>query len=233
MSPIRAVLFDLDRTLVDIESGIRSAIEGHLLALGQPAGPGEYARWKEYEEEFVTRFVAGELGFQEQRRCRARAMARSPEMTDDEADLWFEGFHQRMTAGHRLFEDTAPTLDELALRDDLKIGIVTNMLTVYQLEKLGRVGLEAERFDCVLGLDLLPAAKPDAGAFLAGCAALGARPGETLFVGDEPFTDAVGARDAGLRGIWLDRTGRAEQFEVGELDGIEVIESLAAVVGML
>ena len=84
MPLIRAVLFDLDRTLVDIESAIRSAIEAHLLSLGQPAGPAEYMRWKGYEEEFVTRFVAGELGLQEQRRCRARAMTRLPELSDDE-----------------------------------------------------------------------------------------------------------------------------------------------------
>ena len=207
MPPIRAVLFDLDRTLVDIESAIRSAIEAHLLALGLPAGPGEYERWKGYEEEFVGRFVAGELDFADQRRARARAMSRSPGLTDEEADAWFGGFFTLMRAAQRAFEDTVPALDALARVDGLKVGIVTNMETPFQLEKLAAAGLPGERFDCVLGKDLLPAPKPDPRAFRTGCAAVGADPAETLFVGDEPYIDAVGARDAGLRPVWLDRTG--------------------------
>jgi putative hydrolase of the HAD superfamily len=233
MPPIRAVLFDLDRTLVDIEHAIRSAIEAHLLALGQPAGPAEYERWKGYEEEFVGRFVAGELGFQEQRRRRARAMARAPQLTDEEADEWFDGFYRRTRGAQRVFEDTVPTLEALAEREGLKVGIVTNMDTEYQLDKLGTVGLRPDRFDCVLGKDLLPAPKPDPGAFLTGCAALGVEPAETLFVGDEPFIDAVGARDAGLRAVWLDRTGRAGLIDPAELAGVEIVTGLAGLLELL
>ncbi|HEV2639807.1 MAG TPA: HAD family hydrolase [Actinocrinis sp.] len=227
MPPIRAVLFDLDRTLVDLEGAIRIGIEAHLLDLGLPFSPEEYARWKEYEEEFVTRFVIGELTLKEQRRARVRAMTRAAELADDDADAWFEGFHTRMHAAQRTFEDTGPALEALAVHDHLKIGIVTNMETGYQLAKLANVGLHADRFDCVLGLDLLPAPKPEPAAFLAGCAAVGTDPAETLFVGDEPYIDAVGARDAGLRSVWLDRTGRAAQIDPAELAGIDVVSSLA------
>jgi putative hydrolase of the HAD superfamily len=229
MPLIRAVLFDLDRTLVDNEGAIRGAIEAHLLDLGLPFGPGEYDRWKGYEEEFVGRFIAGELTFQDQRRARARAMARSPQFTDDEADVWFSGFHSRVHAGQKAFDDTVPILEALAELDGLKVGIVTNMETEYQLEKLAHVGLVADRFDCVLGKDRLPAPKPDPGAFLAGCAAVGAEPAECLFVGDEPYIDAVGARDAGLRSVWLDRTGRAARIDPADLAGIATVTGLADV----
>lgn len=227
MPPIRAVLFDLDRTLVDIEGAIRAAIEAHLLDLGLPFEAAEYDRWKGYEDEFVARFVAGELTHQEQRRARVRAMARAPQLTDDEADAWFEGYHSRARAGQRTFEDTVPALEALAVHDHLKVGIVTNMETGYQLAKLENVGLDADRFDCILGKDLLPAPKPDPGAFLAGCAAVGADPAQTLFVGDEPYIDAVGARDAGLRSVWLDRTGRSAGIDPAHLAGIETVTSLA------
>jgi putative hydrolase of the HAD superfamily len=233
MPPIRAVLFDLDRTLVDIESAIRTAIEAHLLDLGLPYNPGEYDRWKSYETEFVDRFVVGELTFQEQRRARVRAMVRAPQLADDEADAWFEGFHQRMWAGQRAFEDTVPILEALAGFEGLKVGIVTNMETEYQLDKLTHAGLAPDRFDCVLGKDRLPGPKPDPGAFLAGCAAVGAEPAECLFVGDEPYIDAVGARDAGLRSVWLDRTGRAALIDPADLAGIETVTSLAQLVSLL
>src|ERR1700722_11846167 len=117
MTAIRAVLFDLDRTLVDLETATVAAIEAHLLALGQPGGPAEYARWKGYEEEFVGRFVAGELGLYEQRRARARAMARAPQLTDAEADAWFADYHRWLVANQRAFEDTVPALAALARYD--------------------------------------------------------------------------------------------------------------------
>lgn len=232
MPPIRAVLFDLDRTLVDIESAIRAAIEAHLLDLGLPYTPSEYDRWKSYETEFVERFVNGELTFQDQRRARVRAMANTPEMPDEEADVWFEGFHHRMRAGQRAFEDTVPILEALAEREGLKVGIVTNMDTDYQLDKLAQAGLAPDRFDCILGKDRLPAPKPDPGAFLTGCEAVGVAPAECLFVGDEPYIDAVGARDAGLRPVWLDRTGRAARIDPADLVGVEIVTGLAQLVSL-
>jgi putative hydrolase of the HAD superfamily len=232
-TPVRAVLFDLDRTLVDIETGIKAGIEGHLTALGLPAGPDAYERWKAYEVEFVGRFVAGELGLQEQRRARARAMAGQPDLPDEAADVWFAGFHTRMSAAQCLFQDTVPALDALAAVPGLALGIVTNMDTPHQLEKLAGVGLGAERFACILGKDLLPGPKPHPGAFLAGCAALGVEPAETLFVGDEPLIDAVGARDAGLRAVWLDRTGRAAAIDPEPMAGIPVVASLGEVAALI
>lgn len=236
-SAVRAILFDLDRTLVDIETGIRAGLEGHLRALGLPMEADTYARWKAFEREFVDRFVAGTLGFQEQRRARVRAMLEAPDLPDDEADVWFEGFHERMIAANCLFEDAEPALDALAAIPGLALGIVTNMDTAYQLDKLAAVGLGTERFGCILGKDLLPGPKPHPGAFLVGCAAVGAEPAETLFVGDEPLIDAVGAREAGLRAVWLDRTGRAAQAEAefgpGSMAGITVVTSLGELAGLL
>ena len=50
-------------------------------------------------------------------------------------------------------------------------------------------------------------AKPDAEMFHLACRMLGTAPSETLHVGDRLYTDAFGARDADLHGVWLDRGG--------------------------
>ena len=55
----------------------------------------------------------------------------------------------------------------------------------------------------------LGVSKPEAGAFLAACEALGLAPGEVAYVGDQPEIDARGAGDAGLTAVWLDRDGGA------------------------
>jgi putative hydrolase of the HAD superfamily len=49
-------------------------------------------------------------------------------------------------------------------------------------------------------------------------------PGQAVHVGDRLDTDAVGARDAGLHGVWLDRSG-CGMLPQGA--GISVIRQLA------
>ena len=50
-------------------------------------------------------------------------------------------------------------------------------------------------------------AKPHPGIFEAACEAVGASPSACVLVGDRLELDALGARDAGLTGVWLDRRG--------------------------
>jgi putative hydrolase of the HAD superfamily len=81
----------------------------------------------------------------------------------------------------------------------------------------------------------LPPPKPDPGIFLAGCAALGVLPGETLYVGDDLLLDVQGAQRAGLRAAWMNRTGKVNELahevqpdvEVASLDALlDWLESL-------
>ncbi|MEY9929129.1 putative hydrolase of the HAD superfamily [Catenulispora sp. GP43] len=230
-TPIRAVLFDLDRTLVDLEGATRHGILGHLGALGLPAGEDEYLRWKEYEDLYIGQYMAGELGFHEQRRSRARAMSRIADLSDADADLWFNGFYSRMTGALKAFADVQPTLDALA-GIGVTLGIVTNMISAFQLEKLKRCHIDRDRFACLLGLEELPAAKPHPDAFLTACTAVGVEPHEALYVGDEPITDAAAAHEAGLRSIWLDRTDRLSTLPedvLVRLDGVEICSDLLSI----
>ncbi|HVE92691.1 MAG TPA: HAD hydrolase-like protein, partial [Actinomycetota bacterium] len=48
-----------------------------------------------------------------------------------------------------------------------------------------------------------PAGKPGREAFHEGCRLVGARPSETIYVGDQLITDVLGPQRAGLRSILL------------------------------
>jgi putative hydrolase of the HAD superfamily len=54
-------------------------------------------------------------------------------------------------------------------------------------------------------------------------------------VGDRLHTDAIGAAQAGLVGVWLDRNGRAtaDEREQAAAAGVRVIRSLAEVPGAI
>ena len=49
-------------------------------------------------------------------------------------------------------------------------------------------------------------AKPDPRIFVLAAERLGVAPEEILHVGDDPVLDVVGARDAGLRTAWINRS---------------------------
>ncbi|MFL6123499.1 HAD family hydrolase, partial [Actinophytocola sp.] len=59
--------------------------------------------------------------------------------------------------------------------------------------------------------------------FHTACTRLDVPPAETMHVGDLLDTDAKGARDAGLHGVWLARSGTRPARE----PGIQTIESLS------
>lgn len=224
---VRGVLFDVDDTLVDHAGAGRAAIVEQLRELGLPHRPEDADRWWALEERHFARFLAGELGFQQQRRARVRDMVDDQDLDDQAADAWFAAYNQRFEAGWACFDDVLAALAALDARG-LPVGIVTNLDAVRQRRKLDRVGLGG-RFDVLVGLDALGVGKPDAAVFRHACELLGTEPGETAFVGDRLDHDAVGARDAGLLAVWLDRAGPS----VDVPSGVVRVRSLAELAEVL
>lgn len=98
---------------------------------------------------------------------------------------------------------TAETLDRLRERG-LAVGIGTNMTANYQFEKLARLDL-LRRIDFLVTSEEAGAEKPAARLFLLCAEKAGCAPSECAFVGDSLAGDALGARDAGLKAVWLCR----------------------------
>ena len=53
------------------------------------------------------------------------------------------------------------------------------------------------------------ARKPSRGGYLKACAAMGSEPSKTLFVGDQIFTDIMGAKRAGLSSLLVEPVDRS------------------------
>jgi putative hydrolase of the HAD superfamily len=199
-----AVFFDLDDTLLDDAAAVRAGALA-LRAIADPVGTPEgfIAAWGAAAERHFERFIGGEIDFQGQRRARIREVI-DASIDDRGADAMFDVYLSAHEAAWSLHTDALGCLDALARH---ALAIVSNGQGEQQRRKIERVGI-ADRFECIAISGELGHRKPDASIFLHACDVLGADPRDCIHVGDRYVADALGARSAGLIGVWLDRDGR-------------------------
>jgi putative hydrolase of the HAD superfamily len=229
------VLFDLDDTLFAhrraVEAGVLAQRREHGDAFLSADDAAELERWTALEEHHYHRYLSGKLDFLEQRRERARDFV-APYGLDlaenSAADTWFDAYLSKYRDAWSLHDDALPCLDELQRRiPGVRFGVITNGELAFQSAKMDAVGLSA-RIDHVIASGDVGFAKPDPRIFRLACVVFGVAPVNAVYVGDRVRTDAVGARDAGLTGIWLDRPGPVPEVPADrERPGVPRIRSLA------
>lgn len=232
---ITTVLFDIDDTLVDFRGAMMRGLRLHLADVAGHLSATELTHaqrvWRELEVVHFGRYLRGKLTFAEQRRARAAALCEmfglplgSSVAAQDE---WVAAYLRHCDASFRLFPDVLPALDLLAERG-FRLGALSNSDHDYQEAKLRGLGVR-ERFAALVCCDDVDGlAKPDPRMFLACCAAMGAAPEECVYVGDREDTDAAAATAAGLRGVWLDRSGGGVDSVCDLNQFAELVTSLTA-----
>ena len=133
------------------------------------------------------------------------------------------------------FDDTLESLERLRGKGYC-LGVVSNLRR--DMDQLCRnLGMSPYLDFCLTSADV-GAEKPDPAIFRAALKQAGVMPSEAVHVGDQPRSDMVGARGAGLHAILLDRGGWQDGIEncvritgLSELDDIlkSAPESLASI----
>ncbi|GAB3564193.1 HAD family hydrolase [Amycolatopsis endophytica] len=207
---------DIDDTLIDFSYASKRALS---LLIGRA---DMWPLWERITDWHVARVVAGEIDYAVMHQRRTQCfLAEMGVVMDPEDVARFECRRKEVLRGSwRLFHDVLPCLEWLRAAD-VRIAAVTNASGAHQRTKLADLGL-SRFFDHIAIAGEVGAAKPDAVMFHSVCAVLDCDPCEAAHVGDKLHTDAVGARDAGLEGVWLDRDGG--DAEVPE--GVHVIGGL-------
>ncbi|WP_327092807.1 HAD family hydrolase [Nonomuraea sp. NBC_01738] len=203
---IRAILFDLDGTLMDHRAAADAAITAWVAGRspGHPRLAEAPALWLELEERHLASWHRGEASWQEQRRRRIRALCDDLDLdVPGDLDAAFASYGERYREGWVPYPD-APAITELA--GDYRLGVLTNGGNDFQRAKMRAIGLAG--LGPVLSGDVLGGQfKPAPGCYLNAAAELGLEPGEILLVGDDLTNDVTAPAATGMRSIWLDRLG--------------------------
>ena len=212
MTNIRALLFDVNGTLIDIETDecmeeAYRAVSHFLTYQGIRMRRGEVRdlyfqimkeqfaakteKYPEFDVVAVWREVLHRCATDYTRSLRPEKLAQMP---------LFLAEIQRGISRKRLvaFPQTQEILAQLKTHH--RLGVVSDAQSVYGLSELRAVGL-ADHFAAIIISGDYGYRKPDARLFQEALTELQVRPEEAIFVGNDRFRDVLGARQVGMKTI--------------------------------
>jgi FMN hydrolase / 5-amino-6-(5-phospho-D-ribitylamino)uracil phosphatase len=202
VNEVRAVAFDLDNTLWDVEPVLARA-EARLL---------------EWLHQYCPR-IPQQVSLADMRSAREQLARAEPHHAHDVTYLRLTalerharecGYGEDIAA--RAFEVFLAARSEVAILPDVRPGLerLAARFTLASLSNgnadLRRIGLDAA-FAVSLNARQIGAGKPDRRCFERLAHELKLAPRELLYVGDEPWLDVDAAHAAGCRGAWMNRRG--------------------------
>ncbi len=213
---IKAVLFDLDNTLVDFVGMKKRASRSAAYAM-VAAGLEEDAEslsselfdfylgyWIEADDAF-EKFLLKKYG-----RTDIRVLAAGVNAYLKEKYLCL-----------RAYPGVKETLEVLK-RQGLKMAVVSDGMRLKAWMRLNEAGIDGF-FDCVVTFDDTGRKKPSSEPFRKAVEELGVSPGECLFVGDWPDRDIAGAKELGMKtalavyGCITDKNGTKADYEIEDV----------------
>ena len=122
-----------------------------------------------------------------------------------------------------LYEDALPALQRLAQRWPV-LALSNGNADVT------RIGL-GDYFCASVSAREVGVAKPDGRVFAAAAQRLGLQPGQILHVGDDVALDVVGALQAGMQAVWVNRS--AQLWPLSDVPAVTSVADMAALCDLL
>ncbi|TDE41655.1 HAD family hydrolase [Nonomuraea mesophila] len=193
----RLALFDLDRTLIDLDAAFVQWAE-------------EFVSRQHLDPEALTWLVGQDRDTHPHREAFFSRVREHFSLAEPVEELW-AGYRRRMPHLVQCYPGVLAALADLRAAG-WRVGIVTNGMADNQLGKLHQTGL-ADAVDgyAVSGVEGIR--KPETGLFEIAAQRCGTSlDGGGWMVGDNLIADVQGGQAAGLRTIWVDR-GTSPELE--------------------
>jgi len=227
LNDVRAVAFDLDNTLWDVEPVLARA-EVRLL---------------EWLRQHCPR-IPEQVSLEDMRAAREQLARSEPHNAHDVTYLRLSalerharecGYHEDLAA--RAFEVFLAARCEVEILPDVRPGLarLERRFTLASLSNgnadLGRIGLDSA-FAVSLNARQIGAGKPDRRCFERLASELKVAPRNLVYVGDDPWLDVQAARAAGCRSAWMNRRASPWPADLAPADlAVRDLSELAALLG--
>jgi putative hydrolase of the HAD superfamily len=217
---VKAVLFDLGGTLVNIDNSKDPHVMKRMLG-----DCGVNRSLEDVSREWVKSWKR--LNFREMVKLLdefwvqldVRVLRNLRVESNVEKLARFIASHWWDYAKVSLYPDAQEVLSRLK-ENGFKIGLVTNGLQSDTNKILPKVGLQGF-FDVVVMVDTLRKMKPDSEVFRYALEKMNATAPEAVFVGDDMEADYKGAQRCGLTAFLIDREGKVQDERVNRISSLE------------
>lgn len=219
MSEYKAVIFDLDDTLIDRNDAISNLfyiiLEKYYKDIDNDKVEDMLVKFKLYD-----RVNYGEVN--KIRVLKPFFEEFPPEIVIAEEsmiDFWNENLPKCFTPD----KGVAKLLDEI--NGSMKTAIITNGTTQRQKEKIKNSGLD-KYFETILISEEIGHRKPDKIIFDMAVDELDIHSEEALFIGDNLVWDIMGSQEAGMTGVWFNPSGISNDTDIKPAYEIRTLESI-------
>lgn len=197
----RAVIFDLDGTLIDNDASFRLAFERYCMRYPEAL----QNRNRDECQELVNIYHARNRREAYCDFCRKWGWKQAPEF-DSFWEEWFTLYVRSAVP----FPWTVQMLDAL-LQKKVPLALITNGAAAFQNAKIDSSGLRSY-FQVILISGELGIAKPDPAIYHLCASRLGVEASECLFVGNTPESDITGAVAACMDSLLIsEQAGQGEE----------------------
>jgi phosphoglycolate phosphatase len=213
LTGIRAVIIDLDGTMLDTAPDFQMAI--NRMRADMALAPLDIDTIKEFVGKGSENLI---------RRVLAVDFDNTQSALHFDAAMSAYQHHYLAINGDfaTLYPQVREGLDQLQ-RQHLRLACVTNKPMAFTVPLLRKVGLH-DYFDVIYGGDSLPTKKPDPGPFLQVCRDFDLAPSQVVAIGDSS-NDAQAARAAGCRVLSVPY-GYNHGAPVQSIDSDGIVDSL-------
>lgn len=249
MSNSKVVVFDVYKTLLDIESD-ENSLRTYKFLSSWLSYKSLYIKPKDlrklYKEITKQAVLANtelypDIDIKTVFKRILLSLAKTEEKGDFEKDAVEMGLLFRIltTKSLTIYPETVPVLETLHRNNNVRLAVLSNAQRLFTLPEFKRFDIE-KYFEYMLFSSDVGACKPATQIFEMLLSRMKIHPQDVIFVGDNLFDDIFGAQRAGMKTVWLNRK-RAKAFpselekpvpdkQIQEISSERLIEAIFALV---
>lgn len=226
------IFFDIDGTLLDYDYAEKQGIID-FFHTHREFSPFEskplIELWNRTSSEYFQLFLDGSLSFQEQKQKRMKRIFEEINLniSNEEADKKFRLYLQYFQRNWTAYNDVIRSLDFLKSQG-FELGIISNGDFDQQVNKLKQIGIN-NYFSYIITSSQVGVAKPNSKIFKEAATRINQDIKECYYVGDRLDTDALGSKDAGMTGIWINRLDDKKHKDVITIHSLSQLERIIKV----